>query len=62
MPLDLVGYPYRCKVCLGVRLMDPDTRKAFVLVSAEIYERLLVDAQDRREQAGCRLQPERVPL
>jgi len=35
-----------------VRLMDPETHKAFVLVSAEVYERLLVDAEDRREQAA----------
>ena len=35
-----------------VRLMDPETHKAFVLVSAEVYERLLVGAEDRREQAA----------
>jgi len=35
-----------------VRLTDPETHRAFVLVSAEVYERLLVDAVDRREQAA----------
>ncbi len=35
-----------------VRLMDPETHKSFVLVSAEVYERLLVDAEDRREQTA----------
>jgi hypothetical protein len=37
---------------LPVRLMDPQTQKAYVLVTAEVYERLLLDEQDRREQAA----------
>jgi len=35
-----------------VRLMDPETHQAYFLVSAGVYERLLVDAEDRREQAA----------
>jgi hypothetical protein len=35
-----------------VRLMDPDTRQAYVLVNAEVYDRLLADEQDRREQTA----------
>ncbi len=34
-----------------VRLTDPDTNRDYVLVSAEVYERLLLDEEDRREQA-----------
>ena len=34
-----------------IRLMDPETQRAYVLVSAEVYERL-VDDDDRREQAA----------
>jgi hypothetical protein len=33
-----------------VRLMDPETHRAYVLVSAEIFERLLLSEDDRREQ------------
>ena len=35
-----------------VRLTDPETHRTYVLVSAEVYERLLVDEEDRREQAA----------
>jgi hypothetical protein len=35
-----------------VRLMDPETRRAYVLVSAEIFERLLSDEEDRQDQAA----------
>ncbi len=35
-----------------VRLMDPDTHRAYFLVSAEIYERLLSSEEDRQEQAA----------
>jgi hypothetical protein len=35
-----------------VRLTDPETRRDYVLVSAEVYERLLEDHEDRREQAA----------
>ncbi len=31
-----------------VRLMDPETHRAYFLVSAEVYERLLLDEEDRR--------------
>ena len=34
-----------------VRLTDPETHRTYVLVSAEVYERLL-DEDDRREQAA----------
>jgi hypothetical protein len=34
-----------------VRLTDPETRRTYVLVSAEVYERLL-DEEDQREQAA----------
>jgi hypothetical protein len=34
-----------------VRLTDPETHRDYVLVSAEVYERLL-DDEDRREQAA----------
>jgi hypothetical protein len=34
-----------------VRLMDPETHRAYVLLGAEIYERLLSDHEDRREQS-----------
>jgi hypothetical protein len=32
--------------------MDPDTHRAYVLVSAEVFERLLFQDEDRREQAA----------
>jgi hypothetical protein len=35
-----------------VRLTDPETHKAYVLVSAEVFERLLLVDEDRREQAA----------
>ena len=35
-----------------VRLTDPETHRTYVLVSAEVYERLLRDDEDRREQAA----------
>jgi hypothetical protein len=35
-----------------VRLTDPETHRDYVLVSAEVYERLLLDEDDRREQAA----------
>ncbi len=35
-----------------VRLTDPETQRAYALVSAEVFERLLVKADDRREQAA----------
>lgn len=35
-----------------VRLTDPETHRDYVLVSAEVYERLLLDEEDRREQAA----------
>ena len=38
-----------------VRLMDPETHRAYVLVSAEVFERLLLDDEDRREQTAFRL-------
>jgi hypothetical protein len=34
-----------------VRLTDPETQRSYVLMSAEVYERLL-DEDDRREQAA----------
>jgi hypothetical protein len=34
-----------------IRLTDPETHRTYVLVSAEVYERLL-DEEDRREQAA----------
>jgi hypothetical protein len=37
-----------------VRLMDPETHRAYVLVSAEIFERLLADEEDREDQATFR--------
>ena len=37
-----------------VRLTDPETHRAYVLVSAEVFERLLSDDEDRREQAAFR--------
>ena len=37
-----------------VRLMDPETHRAYVLVSAEVFERLLLDDEDRREQTAFR--------
>jgi hypothetical protein len=35
-----------------VRLTDPETHRTYVLVSAEVYERLLRDEEDRREQTA----------
>jgi hypothetical protein len=35
-----------------VRLTDPETNRTYVLVSAEVYERLLLDKEDQREQAA----------
>ena len=35
-----------------IRLTDPETHRHYVLVSAEIYEKLLLDDEDRREQAA----------
>jgi PHD/YefM family antitoxin component YafN of YafNO toxin-antitoxin module len=35
-----------------VRLTDPETQQSYVLVSAEVYERLLLDEEDRREQSA----------
>ena len=32
--------------------MDPETHRAYVLVSAEVFERLLLDYKDRREQTA----------
>ena len=32
--------------------MDPETHRAYVLVSAEVLERLLLDDEDRRKQAS----------
>jgi hypothetical protein len=37
-----------------VRLTDPETHRAYVLVSAEVFERLLSDDEDRREQVAFR--------
>jgi PHD/YefM family antitoxin component YafN of YafNO toxin-antitoxin module len=37
-----------------VRLTDPQTHRAYVLVSAEVYERMLMDEEDRLEQAAFR--------
>jgi len=34
-----------------IRLTDPETHRSYVLVSAEVYERLLLGEEDRREQA-----------
>jgi hypothetical protein len=33
-----------------LRLTDPETHRTYVLVSAEVYERLLLDEEERREQ------------
>ena len=35
-----------------VRLTDLETHRDYVLVSAEVYERLLLDQEDRSEQAA----------
>jgi hypothetical protein len=32
--------------------MVPETHRAYVLVIAEVFERLLLDDEDRREQAA----------
>ena len=34
--------------------MDPETHRAYVHVSAEVFERLLLDEDDRREQSAFR--------
>jgi hypothetical protein len=33
-----------------VRLTDPETQRTYFLISAEVYERLLRDEDERREQ------------
>jgi PHD/YefM family antitoxin component YafN of YafNO toxin-antitoxin module len=33
-----------------VRLTDPETHRAYVLISAEVYARLQQDEEDRRER------------
>jgi hypothetical protein len=33
-----------------VQLMDPETHKGFVLISAEAYARLIVDTDQRHEE------------
>jgi hypothetical protein len=35
-----------------LRLMDPETHRSYVLVSADIFERLLSNEDDRNEQAA----------
>ncbi len=35
-----------------VRLMDPETHRGYVLVSAELFDRLLSDDEDRQEHAA----------
>jgi hypothetical protein len=35
-----------------VRLTDPETQQTYVLVSAEVYERLLLDEEDRKERGA----------
>jgi len=35
-----------------VRLLDPETQRAYVLVSEEVFERMLADEEDRRDQAA----------
>ena len=35
-----------------VRLSDPETRRTYVLVCAEVYDRLLLGEEGRREQAA----------
>jgi hypothetical protein len=35
-----------------VRLTDPETQRDYVLVSAEVFERLLGNDEDRREQSA----------
>ncbi len=35
-----------------VRLTDPQTHRAYVLVSAEVYDRMLMEEEDRLEQAA----------
>jgi hypothetical protein len=37
-----------------VRLTDPETHRDYVLVSAEIFDRLLSDEADRRDQSAFR--------
>jgi PHD/YefM family antitoxin component YafN of YafNO toxin-antitoxin module len=37
-----------------VRLTDPQTHRAYVLLSAEEYDRMLMEEVDRLEQAGFR--------
>ena len=33
-----------------LRLLDPETRQAYVILNAEIYDRMLSDLDDRREE------------
>jgi hypothetical protein len=35
-----------------VRLMDPETNRAYVLVSADVFDRLVLDDEGRREQVA----------
>jgi hypothetical protein len=35
-----------------VRLIDPESHHAYVLIDADVYERLLGDEEERREQAA----------
>jgi hypothetical protein len=35
-----------------IRLMDPETHRAYVLVSADVFDQLLLAGDDRREQAA----------
>jgi PHD/YefM family antitoxin component YafN of YafNO toxin-antitoxin module len=35
-----------------LRLTDPQTQRSYVLVSADVYDRMLVEEEDRLEQAA----------
>jgi hypothetical protein len=35
-----------------IRLTDPETHRDYVLVSAEVFERLVLNDADRREEAA----------
>jgi hypothetical protein len=35
-----------------LRLMDPETHRSYVLVSAEVFDRLILDDVEQREQAA----------
>jgi hypothetical protein len=37
-----------------IRLTDPETNQSYVLVSAEVFERLLMAEEDRQEQEAFR--------